>query len=75
MGHGKIKCTYKECFSYFETRESMIKHKKKDPEHAYCAKCDLDFEDDIEMMEHEIRSNKHSNLPDYSLPRNDANSI
>ena len=40
----------------------MIKHKKKDPMHAYCSKCNVDCENDMNFMIHQIESSKHSRL-------------
>ena len=56
----KTKCTYPECFKHFETEDAMIKHKKKDPDHAYCKKCKLDCADDMFLLIHQIESPKHS---------------
>lgn len=58
----KIKCSYESCYQHFDSHDAMIKHKKKDPEHAYCRKCDIDCSDDMQLMIHQIESPKHSKL-------------
>ena len=56
----KVKCTYPSCYKHFDSEAAMIKHKKKDSEHAYCGKCDVDCDDDMQLMIHQIESSKHS---------------
>ena len=55
-----IKCTYRDCFRYFSSERDMKIHKKKEPSHEYCHKCDVDCEDDAELLIHMIESDKHS---------------
>lgn len=57
---GRVKCTYQGCFRYFSSEGDMKIHKKKEPSHEYCHKCDVDCEDDSELLIHMIESGKHS---------------
>jgi Zinc finger, C2H2 type len=56
----RVKCTYQECFRYFSNEKDMKAHKKKEPSHEYCHKCDVDCEDDSDLLIHMIESGKHS---------------
>lgn len=56
----KIKCTYPDCFKHFVSKEAMITHKKKDTDHSYCARCDVDCEDDMLYFIHQLGSPAHS---------------
>jgi len=56
----KVKCTYEDCPKRFASVDSMIKHKVKDPDHDYCKRCDVDCEDDMAYLIHQIQSPKHS---------------
>lgn len=61
----KIKCTYEECYRRFRTEESMKKHKAKDSAHDYyCKKCDIDATSDMELLYHQITSERHSEFVD-----------
>ena len=46
----------------------MMMHKKKEPSHEYCHKCDVDCEDDSDLLIHMIESGKHSKRPARRLP-------
>lgn len=46
----------------------MMMHKKKEPNHEYCHKCDVDCEDDSDLLIHMIESGKHSKRRARSLP-------
>lgn len=57
---GKIKCSYDDCHKHFKSYESMIEHKIKEPTHEYCKRCDVDCEDDIAYLIHQMNNPKHS---------------
>lgn len=42
----------------------MITHKKKDPTHSYCARCDVDCADDMLLFIHQLGSSAHSKSSD-----------
>lgn len=56
----KVKCSYESCFKHFSSTEAMIAHKKKDPDHSYCDRCDVDCEDDMHFFIHQLGSPAHS---------------
>lgn len=56
----RLKCTYQDCFRYFSSEKDMKTHKRKEPSHEYCHKCDVDCEDDSDLLIHMIESGKHS---------------
>ncbi|RMZ88744.1 hypothetical protein DV736_g4025, partial [Chaetothyriales sp. CBS 134916] len=62
-----VKCTYDNCNFYFATEKEMIRHKKNDPDHFYCHKCNEDFENDTEYMIHQILSVKHTVCPSCGM--------
>lgn len=46
----------------------MKSHKKKDPGHEYCQRCDVDCADDSDLLIHMIESGRHSGwLPHISF--------
>ena len=47
-------CSYLECTSGFKTARQLNRHKKA--EHHWCAECDLDFEEDVDLIQHRIDS-------------------
>ena len=47
-------CSYKECTCGFDTRKKLRRHKKE--EHDWCDRCDMDFEDDLALINHRIES-------------------
>lgn len=49
-----VQCTYEDCGKYFETEKLMKRHKKDDPEHFYCKKCDVDCEDWDDLTRHKV---------------------
>ena len=57
---GKIKCSYEDCYRTFKSQELMIQHKIKEPAHEYCKRCDVDCEDDMEYLIHQMNNSKHS---------------
>ncbi|EXJ94427.1 hypothetical protein A1O1_02822 [Capronia coronata CBS 617.96] len=59
----KIKCTYEDCFRHFSSREAMIAHKTKDPNHSYCALCDVDCGDDMLLFIHQLGTSAHICCP------------
>ena len=60
----KIKCTYEDCFKRFTSDQAMRKHKIKDTDHFYCKRCDVDCEDDMSYLIHQIVSAKHIACPE-----------
>ena len=62
----KIKCTYRDCFKHFDTKEKMIRHKVKEPDHSYCKVCDVDCENDMLYFIHQLASPAHSKLTETS---------
>ncbi|RMD43558.1 hypothetical protein DV735_g1573, partial [Chaetothyriales sp. CBS 134920] len=63
----RVKCTYEGCNFYFATEKEMIRHKKNDPDHFYCQKCDEDCENDTEYMIHQILSPRHTVCPSCGM--------
>ncbi|ODM19497.1 hypothetical protein SI65_04481 [Aspergillus cristatus] len=60
----KIPCTYDDCKFLFASVEEMRKHKEMEPLHDYCAKCDIDFEDEERHLIHKLQAeNKHIVCP------------
>ncbi|KAK5049068.1 hypothetical protein LTR84_005491 [Exophiala bonariae] len=59
----KIKCTYANCFKHFDTKKAMIAHKKRDPDHSYCERCDVDCDDDMLYFIHQLGSQAHNCCP------------
>lgn len=49
-----FKCTYKHCTKYFETEKLMKRHKRDDPDHFYCKKCDIDCKDWNDLTKHKV---------------------
>ena len=47
-----VQCTYEDCSKWFETEKLMKKHKKDDPAHAYCKRCDVDCLDWEDLTRH-----------------------
>lgn len=39
-----FECTYPKCIMRFATLKEMKLHKKEDPNHYYCKRCDVDCE-------------------------------
>ncbi|KAK5167591.1 uncharacterized protein LTR77_007290 [Saxophila tyrrhenica] len=52
----KVKCTYDDCMKHFETEKLMKKHKKDDPEHCYCKRCDVDCIDWEDLTLHKVKA-------------------
>ncbi|GES60038.1 C2H2 finger domain protein [Aspergillus terreus] len=59
----RVRCTYRDCNRFFPSGKEMKKHKKDDPEHEYCSRCDEDFDDDEHLLIHKIKSDKHVVCP------------
>jgi hypothetical protein len=38
----------------------MKAHKRREPSHEYCHKCNVDCEDDLDLLIHMIESGRHS---------------
>jgi hypothetical protein len=55
----RTKCTYEDCYRYFANEKDMKAHKKREPSHEYCSRCDVDCEDDSELLIHMIESGRH----------------
>ncbi|EMC97965.1 hypothetical protein BAUCODRAFT_67325 [Baudoinia panamericana UAMH 10762] len=49
-----VKCTYKDCQQRFDNEKDMKRHKKHDPNHNYCRRCDLDFNSWEELTQHKV---------------------
>lgn len=47
-------CTYTECSRGFQSSKQLVHHKKQ--EHDYCARCKMDFADDVDLIQHRIDS-------------------
>lgn len=58
-----VPCTFDDCPRRFSSVEEMKKHKDNEPEHEYCRRCDLDFEDEVRFLIHKIRDGKHIACP------------
>ncbi|KAF2156619.1 hypothetical protein K461DRAFT_272678 [Myriangium duriaei CBS 260.36] len=54
MSSLKIKCTYDRCDQWFENEKEMKRHKKFDPQHHYCSKCDYDAVDWDDLLQHKV---------------------
>ena len=50
-------CTYGTCTRGFQSGKDMWSHKEKD--HDWCRRCDVDCEDDIDLLFHKINSERH----------------
>lgn len=50
----KIKCTKPDCEMLFTTEKEMKNHKKYDPEHFYCKRCNVDCEDWETLTKHKV---------------------
>ena len=49
-----IKCTYPACQKRFDSEKEMKYHKRDDPEHDYCKKCNVDCDDWEGYLQHKI---------------------
>lgn len=58
-----VPCTFDDCPHLFRTIYEMKRHKESDPEHEYCSRCDMDFEDDMRFLVHKLRGEKHIACP------------
>lgn len=58
-----VPCTFDGCSRRFMSVKEMKKHKEIDPEHEYCTKCDIDFEDETRFLIHKIQDGKHIACP------------
>lgn len=55
MGQLKpVKCTYGHCSMRFDTEREMKYHKKNDPEHFYCKRCNVDCVDFEDLTQHKV---------------------
>ncbi|KAJ9613211.1 hypothetical protein H2200_003153 [Cladophialophora chaetospira] len=63
----KIKCTYEDCFKHFNDEQAMIRHKIKEPNHAYCKICNVDCKDDMLFFIHQLGSSNHVCCPICAL--------
>lgn len=50
----RIRCTKPDCEMLFATEKQMRKHKRDDPEHFYCYKCDVDCDDWEDLTRHKV---------------------
>ena len=56
-GVGAVKCTYPSCTRAFRSVREMKNHKRNDPEHDYCNKCDVDCDSWDDFVEHKANAN------------------
>lgn len=49
-----IECTYDWCQHRFASVKEMKRHKRYDPEHFYCRRCDVDCEDWDDLTRHKV---------------------
>lgn len=49
-----VQCTYPECSKWFATEKEMKRHKKDDPDHYYCKRCNLDCLDWDDLVAHKV---------------------
>ncbi|KAF2165236.1 hypothetical protein M409DRAFT_67484 [Zasmidium cellare ATCC 36951] len=50
----QVKCTHSDCEKLFETDKEMRRHKRDNPQHFYCYKCDVDCEDWEDLTRHKV---------------------
>ncbi|KAF2182008.1 hypothetical protein K469DRAFT_587763 [Zopfia rhizophila CBS 207.26] len=56
----RVKCTYKDCVTSFDTEKAMRRHKKDSEEHDYCHKCGEDFDSYEDLAQHKaFRPDNH----------------
>ncbi|KAJ5947228.1 C2H2 finger domain protein [Penicillium verhagenii] len=60
-----VPCTYKDCSLSFQNVEDMREHKKSDPDHAYCSRCQRDFFDEDDLTNHKLTSPMHKIVCPY----------
>lgn len=50
-----VACTSPGCYNSFNTEKEMKRHKRDEPTHFYCKKCDVDCEDWMALVEHKVQ--------------------
>lgn len=60
-----VRCTYSDCPEVFASVREMKAHKIRDPEHDYCRRCDLDFEDEERLLLHKLKMNTIEQRDDH----------
>lgn len=50
-----VPCTIPGCSHSFNTEKEMKRHKRDEPTHFYCKKCDVDCEDWMALVEHKVQ--------------------
>lgn len=50
-----VPCTITGCYHSFNTEKEMKRHKRDEPTHFYCKKCDVDCEDWMALVEHKVQ--------------------
>lgn len=53
---GEVKCTYADCELVFNNEKDMKNHKRYDPKHEYCHKCDYDASSWDDMLDHKVEA-------------------
>lgn len=53
---GDLQCPYEGCYQRFKTERDLRKHKMRENDHEYCAKCNLDFDDWQGLVDHKASS-------------------
>lgn len=48
----RFKCTYKDCMASFDSEKAMRRHKRDDPDHDFCEKCNEDFDSYDDLAQH-----------------------
>ena len=51
-----IKCTYEDCSKRFDTEKEMKYHKKDEPAHNYCKRCNRDCTDWEDLVQHKVQA-------------------
>lgn len=49
-----VPCNIEGCFQSFDDEKAMKRHKRDDPTHFYCKKCDVDCKDWESLVEHKV---------------------
>ena len=60
-------CTFESCHAKFSSIEAMKEHKRRSPQHEYCALCNEDFADWAALLRHKIESDMHITCPVCSM--------
>ena len=69
----RVECTYYFCRKAFPNEKQMKRHKKAEPDHFYCKKCDVDCKDWEDELQHKVNAmqpfleNRMKDEPDAKL--------